>query len=362
MLTFDIIIPCEGRPILVHKLLRSLLVAQNNYGGESSVIIIDSTTGKDERRIQESCKIFGTRYIRGPVNVREKRNIGVFLAVHDLLLFVDSDVEVPPDLLAQHAKGYREGIGGVLGIVMFKGPLTPIWPVIGASRYVGCFSFASRMPYTPWGPCANISYRRELICKLGGFHTGFPFRLGADDVDIGLRVNEAGYRILCEPRAIVFHSRSTWGGLIVVAKRGFRWGRMHVHLSQRHWKKTCLEWLRPELVWLLMTLLSVMISPFSILRHLSCLSAAVFYWLLMAVLERKGALADLMWPERALTQALNSVYEFGLIFESIRVGNFPMLFRKIVYSPGQVINEYSTKVREQFALLGSILAYALLFG
>jgi GT2 family glycosyltransferase len=51
------------------------------------------------------------------------------------------------------------------------------------------------------GACLGI--RAELFRRLGGFDTEFPSNYG--DVDICLRVGEAGYRVVYEPSALLRH-------------------------------------------------------------------------------------------------------------------------------------------------------------
>jgi GT2 family glycosyltransferase len=73
-----------------------------------------------------------------------------------------------------------------------------------------------------------MSYRVEMLRKVGGFNAAF--RTNAEDVDIGLRLNAAGYRLLYLPQAQVFHQRAddqdsltramaTWYGAAYRAKR-----------------------------------------------------------------------------------------------------------------------------------------------
>jgi GT2 family glycosyltransferase len=51
---------------------------------------------------------------------------------------------------------------------------------------------------------ACLAIRRELFEKVGGFDPVFP--VNYNDVDLCLRVREAGYEIVCEPGAVLRHS------------------------------------------------------------------------------------------------------------------------------------------------------------
>ncbi len=77
--------------------------------------------------------------------------------------------------------------------------------------------------------------------KVGKFDTTLPFGLGAggEDTELGVRINEAGYKIKMNPNAIVFHTRETWSRLGALFKKAFRWGRADFHILKKHlnWSK-----------------------------------------------------------------------------------------------------------------------------
>jgi glycosyltransferase involved in cell wall biosynthesis/GT2 family glycosyltransferase len=83
-------------------------------------------------------------------------------------------------------------------------------------------------PYGPgmFGAGANMSIRREVALRLGGFDealdTGPPLP-GGGDIDMMHRVLRSGFALVYEPRAVVFHRhRRDWTGL---RKQYDSWGR-----------------------------------------------------------------------------------------------------------------------------------------
>jgi len=145
--------------------------------------------------------------------------------------------------------------------------------------------------------------------------------LGADDVDLGIRLGKAGYRLRCNSDAIVFHTRETWNSFSAVWKRAFRWGRLDVHLYYRRHKdrvKTLLPGFRNLLI--LLSLVSVLeaaisLSPWPLLSPLAwILLVLVFRAMLTLVWERKG-IGD-FWQE-LVADVLGIAFELGTLFESI---------------------------------------------
>lgn len=235
-----VVTPTHGRCELVGRLLASLSAAVEAFarsGGTAEVVLVDSSTGDDARRIAALARAHRARIVRADNDVRRKRNLGVRFAHGEVVLFVDSDCEADERLLVEHAAGHRTArapdgrpVAAVLGLVALTGARSPSWRAAQAAGFCDSFVFAARYPQVDWGPCANISYRRQALRELGGFRERWPHRLGGDDVELGLRVNAAGHAILSRPGAVVHHDRSTWSTWGAVVERARRWGAVDIHV------------------------------------------------------------------------------------------------------------------------------------
>ena len=59
---------------------------------------------------------------------------------------------------------------------------------------------------------ANMSFRRKLIKKAGGFSPFYEGNAYRFETDFSLKVKKIGFKIVYDPRAIVFHRRADEGG------------------------------------------------------------------------------------------------------------------------------------------------------
>lgn len=240
---FSIVIPTWNRSELVQELLSSLFEDRKDYtGGKTEVLVVDSSIGEEQAVIQKACQDFDARYIEGDSSVRKKRNLGIWTAQYDMILFIDSDVKVKKGLLASYEKAwehYRKTypgmkIGGILGYTEFTGKRSFWWRMLEQTSLVNSFSFAKLYPFQSWTIGNNVSYRKDVLFEIGLFEENFPFRLGGDDLDLSYRVTKAGYRIGSCPEAVTFHSRKTWNNAHAIHDRAKRWGTMEWYINKRH--------------------------------------------------------------------------------------------------------------------------------
>jgi histidinol-phosphate phosphatase family protein len=163
--SWTVVIPSSGRPSLDALLER--------LGPDVPVIVV-----RDRAR-------------RGPAAAR---NAGWRRARTEWVVFLDDDVLPSPawrdDLEADLAVA-GDDVGGVQGRIEVPLPDRPTdW-----ERNVGGLESAR------WAT-ADMAYRRSALAAVGGFDERFP-RAYREDADLGLRVTEAGWRIVDGRRTVV---------------------------------------------------------------------------------------------------------------------------------------------------------------
>lgn len=332
---FSIIVPTNGRSSMVKRLLQSLAEATIPQGFELEILLIDDSAGEERAKIEDDCAKHGAHYIHAMANVREKRNLGIALAKFELILFLDSDCTVRKDLLIHHAAllNEQQDIGSIVGVTRFSGPTNFLTDVIERSQFLNPFTFADRLEFAPWATCSNTSFKKSTLLAVGGFDTQFPFLLGGDDLDLGVRVNQAGQKMRCCRAAVVDHTWETWSKFIPIVKRAFRWGRMDVHLFYRkHTDRLFIG--NPALTHVFLSLV-LGFTMLSILTGRALFMISPFRWLGVVLLLRalftvldKGEVLTKLGAE-LVADILGLAFEVGTIIEGIKQKEFRVFYMRI---------------------------------
>lgn len=203
----SVVVPTFNRRSRLERLLTGLERESTELPFEVVVIVDGSTDGTDEMlsSLQTSYRLRWEREVQaGPAAAR---NRGVGLAVADVVLFLDDDVDVSSGLLARHLLAHRDAsdvvlIGPMLAPVGRRLPAWLRWEAASLQRHY------ERMANGDWPPTprqfftANASVRREHILAVGGFDERFR---RAEDVEFAYRLEARGLRFRFDPVAAVFH-------------------------------------------------------------------------------------------------------------------------------------------------------------
>lgn len=360
----SIVVPTKGRIALTHSLLRSLKIARENYHGSSEVIIVDDSASDEKEELASLCAQFDAIMLPGPISVGAKRNIGIERAQYSITLFVDSDCEAEPQLLAEHARVYQDDgsdvIGGCMGPTRFIGPDTWLWKTISHTSYVLPFGFPDIMSEVPWGPSSNLSFRTHVLRQIGGFDETFPPRPGGEDVDLGLRVIRQGYRIVTNRNAVVKHSKDTWNSLQVMRDRLFQWGRAEYYLHERHSDRLTLAQPRPLVVFLLVVainLIQTLLTRNIMYLGLPIVWATTSVIVFAALTSRYMDRAAPTFAQQVLIVLLNQFFEGGLIWQGLQKQTIRPLFQTMLYADGQLVGEWC---HSAYWLISYFLAFIIM--
>jgi GT2 family glycosyltransferase len=174
----------------------------------------------------EAAQAFGFRVVRrgrsgGPAVAR---NDAARAASGDVIFFVDADVAVHPDIAARVRAAMADAtIHAVVGVYDDRPPASNFF-----SRYKNLLQRfihlgARQDGATFWGACGAI--RRSALEGVGGFDERFD-RPSVEDIDLGYRLTNAGFRIAFSPALEVTHLK-TWtvGSLLQsdILRRALPW-------------------------------------------------------------------------------------------------------------------------------------------
>lgn len=361
----SVVIPTKGRVTYLEKLLISLMKSRKATSINTEVIIIDDSSKKEQEAIKALCDKYECSYSYLEGSISKKRNLGIGQAKYPIVLFIDSDCEIATlNILGEHLKVYdKENVVGCLGVTEFKGRKTWLWNIIEKMSFVYPFQFAKTKENVSWGPCTNISYKKEILEKVGGFKSILPSKEAGEDVDLGYRVTEEGSKIVCNPNAVVFHNRETWSGLTEFIRRTYRWGQAEYYLLKMHPQK---QYLDIPKVSLLFFFLLIVFAVKSFINHSYILVLFPFFWLLVnifiqTILALKLKTMQGNWRSfiYVYLAIMNDVlFEIGTISECIRKLDIKKALYRFLYVDDQLFGRWRWGIIKMW---GFILSTLILF-
>jgi GT2 family glycosyltransferase len=209
MADVSLVVPTLDRPEALYNLLRHL---EHQSVRPREIVVVDQSAREDRR----SAALPGVRMLRiAERGLPNARNVGARASLGDVLLFVDDDSIPDRDLVRFHAERYADpsvaGVGGrvVGGYDRAQGQVGRFDAARGrVVRNFGALA-ACEVDHLPGG---NMSFRRSVFDRIGGFDTAFGGSAIGEETDFCLRGRAAGFRFVFEPRASVEHLHLPTGG------------------------------------------------------------------------------------------------------------------------------------------------------
>jgi glycosyltransferase involved in cell wall biosynthesis len=234
MIPISIAIATYNRAEDLRLTLRSIVGLESF--GDSELLVVDNNSSDHTRAVTEQ---FMASFPGRVVYVLEERqglsfarNRAVAEARHDVVAFLDDDVDVDPAWLPGRASAFASGdyaaVGGRAPLV-YPGA-RPSW--LG-DRDEGYLTKVELGPERrPAGPDelygVNLAIRKAWIERVGGFRTDLgrvgTCLIGSEETELLVRIADAGGALLYEPSAVVGHrvaagrlrrrwflARSYWG-------------------------------------------------------------------------------------------------------------------------------------------------------
>ncbi len=140
----------------------------------------------------------------GEASASHSRNVGAAAASNDWILFLDSDVIAPTDLLASFfSEPIGERIGAMTGDIAGIPDTRTLAARYGTARnFLGQRSHVNN-PVRPRASSANLLVRRAAFEQVGGYTEGI---WAGEDTDFTWRLQDAGWTLAFNDRAVVQHA------------------------------------------------------------------------------------------------------------------------------------------------------------
>lgn len=195
---FSIIIPSYNEAENLPRLLSSLEAAKNQY--EVDVIVVDNCSTDDTLCMAEE---FGAMIIQPEkkVKISQLRNLGAENALHDFLIFLDADMEAPPDLFEHVIREFSTPGTDAFGFVEDIPEEAPWFAKIWSRRTLARRATRRQIDFLPG---RNIFIRKSLFEKVGGLSSALKT---SEDKDLVMRAGAAGGGVYTIPPIGLVH----WG-------------------------------------------------------------------------------------------------------------------------------------------------------
>jgi len=213
--TLTVIIVTLNRPDCVQKCI-ACLYAQAPL--PQQIIVVDASPDDRTRRVVESfAEVPAPLYLRnenGYGRMTASRNIGLMHASGEIIAFLDDDAFAHEGWLPALLAAYdAPDVGAVGGRALNNQPNEATIGVNAIGKLTGHGTLEGNFAADPGRVIdadhimgCNMSFRRELLIKLGGFREDYPGISGVrEDSDMSLRVSRAGFRIRFTPFAVATH-------------------------------------------------------------------------------------------------------------------------------------------------------------
>jgi GT2 family glycosyltransferase len=227
-LSSSVVICTLNRPVEIQRCASSIALQSRK---PQQVIVVDAgDLGPAKQRVKEICDQAGIEFVycQDQPSTTRQRNRGAMLAEGEILFFLDDDVELDPDYIAEIVDLYELDQSGKLGgasgvLIPGPSPSSSFWKVFAwlfmlaeTRRDVGTRLKPSHFPVHATGltgpryseilPSTAVSYRAGVFKRyLFDVHlTGYVM---AEDIDLSYRVSRA-YKLVLTPDATFGHSKS----------------------------------------------------------------------------------------------------------------------------------------------------------
>jgi GT2 family glycosyltransferase len=230
MLSLDVVIPTYNRPSWVVSTVEGVLAQSEAF--LKDIVVVDQSAQAPEAELSRLKTLDRDRRIRWvtspTAHPSHARNFGLQLTSADIVLFLDDDVVLRPDLLQRHYDYYAADshpiVAGVTGQLHTRIPaIAPETITLG--NYQRCTVPVQPEDAVDISPpschpilaSCNASVRRKAIMAVGGFDENLCFN---EDRDVTFRLHAARTgRLVYDPEAWVVHLRAPSGGCRTVGTR-----------------------------------------------------------------------------------------------------------------------------------------------
>ena len=195
----SVVIPCYNGEKHIDKCIESFL---NQTKKPDEIIIVDDGSEDKSMKIAKKYPVKIIKHERNQ-GLAKTRNTGIKTAKHDIIIFIDADCIADRNLVKNILKNYNSekiaGVGGWGMEVNSDGLANKYRSIHGVQGHGNRKKKVNGL----FGLC--FSFRKKVFEEVGLFDA--DFRTNGEDVDMGFRITDKGYKLIYDPEIKVSHLR-----------------------------------------------------------------------------------------------------------------------------------------------------------
>jgi cellulose synthase/poly-beta-1,6-N-acetylglucosamine synthase-like glycosyltransferase len=234
----SVIIPVYNGEKVIGSCLESLL--KQTLKPDEIIVVDDGSIDKTKDIVKKfrKVKLIEQKH-KGPAAAR---NLGARNAKGDILLFIDADCKADKKWVEEMVKPFKKrDVVGVQG--RYKTEQKGL-----IARFVQCeieerYERMKKSEYIDFIGSYSAGYRKKIFMDFGGFDESFIMASG-EDPDLSFKIAKAGYKMVFNEKAIVFHQHVD--SLYAYLKQKFWRAYWRVKLYRKHPDKMIVESYTPQ--------------------------------------------------------------------------------------------------------------------
>ncbi len=315
-MSVSVIIPSYNSEGTIRQTLEAVL---NQDFKDYEIIVVDDGSEDNTCRIVEEYQVrLVKQKHKGPAAAR---NLGAKEAKGDLILFTDSDCIPERNWIEEMIRPFEDdGIVGVQG--RYKTRQSEIVARFAQYEIEERYERMLKHRYIDFVGSYSAAYKRDIFLIEGGFDESFSIASG-EDPDLSFRLASKGYKMIFNPKAVVFHRHPDF--LKEYLTRKFYRAYWRVPLYRKNYTKTVRDSYTPQLLKIQIVLfyLFALVFVLNFIWEFHYLLILVFLALFLTTLPlaikiiRKDVKVGLVSPLIVFFRTF--VFSIGLIYGAVKI-------------------------------------------
>jgi cellulose synthase/poly-beta-1,6-N-acetylglucosamine synthase-like glycosyltransferase len=231
------IVPARDEEAMIGDAIDAIAIAAAAYRGGVQVIVIENGSSDDtvievEAAFECHPDVDSLLLECPPLGKSRALNVGLSRAEAEIIVRIDADTLVAPDLLNKAIPHFWDPeVGGVGSLPLPSEDRGWIAHMRAIETYYGAAFKRVAQNYADCVtvlPGATVAYRRSLLLELGGFAEG----VNGEDADITVRVGRRGYKVVADRHVLTY--TDVPHNLSQLREQRMRWSRGLYHMIGRN--------------------------------------------------------------------------------------------------------------------------------